>query len=1101
MLRRSSRLLLEFVAGTFAIVALVIGVTLWRLSEGPLSVDFLTPYLEQALADVEKGLEVEVEETVLVWADWTRNPDVRARNIRVRNSDGLTLVALPEVAVGLSLHALVNGVVAPTSIAIFDAQVTLIREQDGSFQFGKPEHSEDENESALQTSEADFSILFPELLAELLSEPNPARPLSFLRTVRFRDGQLTIIDRRMRGFWHVPEADVELRRARNGLTGEADLKLLLGERTTDIGLKLSYLETTGLIDLGLQLSGLQLSAVASLDENLLALDGLDVPIYGSITAGLGKDGLFTDLEFDLFGAPGVASLPGFLAEPLPVRSLIMRGGLDGANRALELETAKIRFGDRRAGDIATGPELRFAGRAELEDGDVELMLEGQASNVPADQLGLYWPLILAPNARNWVTENIRGGIADEAGIEMLLKIPSGDFNLTTVENLSGFYRFRNLDVFYLRPMPPVGKVSGTARFDKSKMVFEVRDGALGEIEAPEGKIEITFDTDPEEIDIDLAFGGPLPDSLRLVDHESLGLLSALGLDPATTRGTAAGRLGFHFPLVSDLGFKSVGVRVTAELAGAGVDDVVLGQDLENGNFKLDLDNSGMTVVGPAEMGGIPVDLNWRESFLASDQSGSRFNVRIAEIDQPGLSRFGMNFAPYLNGPVSASLDITLGRGHRGMLDAAVDLTQAELNLPFISWHKPPGEPGDMDLTLELDDGRPKSFKAIQVRAGTLSGRGRGEFDPTDGQWSKLEFNDLTFAGSRLFGVAIEREGEAYRVAVAGGVLDAAPIMARRRGAAVTGEGTGDATTFELSAPRLSAVRFGDERYLEDVSLRLRRGPEGWEEISVQSRIPRPLWSPAEQAETPARLGFRRQDDDYPPIGRPDPEPEAAPPAVKTFSLNYRPRKTRGYRLKAETNDLGALLRALDLRDTFRGGHLTVEARSEGPIPLHTLSGHIDVQNYVLIGAPPLARVLTVASLTGLVDTLGGNGIRFENLSGDFDLTDGVFRTELVNSYGPALGVTARGSLDFNASQMELEGTLVPAYSLKRVLGLIPIFGQLIIGGEGEGLFAFTYEMNGSFNDPDVAVSGLSALAPAFLRGLFGSIDGKEATVYPEPPER
>ena len=1101
MLRRSSRLLLEFVAGTLALFALVVGVTLWRLSEGPLSLNFLSPYLEQALADAGQGLEVEVEETVLVWSDWTRNPDIRARNIRVRNSDGLTVVALPEVAVGLSLRALANGVVAPTSIAIFGAQVTLIREQDGGFQFGKPEGAANASESAPQVSDADFSVLLPELLAELLSKPDPDRPLSFLRTVRFRDGQLTIVDRRMRGFWHMPEADVEVRRARNGLTGEADLKLLLGERTTDIGLKLSYLETTGLIDLGLQLSGLKLSAIAGLDESLESLDGLDVPIYGSITAGLGTDGLFSALEFDLFGAAGIASLPGFLPEPLPVRSLILRGGFDGTSRELEVETARLRFGDSRAGEDAIGPELRFSGRARLEDGDIALALEGQASSVPADQLGLYWPLILAPGARDWVTENIRTGIADEASIEVLLKVPSGEFDLTEVENLSGFYRFRDLDVHYLRPMPPVSRVSGRASFDKSQMVFEVTDGVLGEIETPEAKIEIMFDRDPEEIDIDLAFTGPLSDGLRLLDHDRLGLLSALGLDPVDTRGAAAGRLGLRFPLVSDLGFESIAVRVAAELAEVGVNDVVLGQDLENGSFKLNLKNSGMTVVGPADLGGIPVDLHWEESFRATEDSGSRFKVRVAEIDQPGLTRFGMDFSPYLNGPVSASIDISLDHGRNGLLDAEVDLARAELSLPFISWYKPPGEPGDIALTLKLDHGKPESFEAVQVRAGTLSGRGRGDFDSTDGQWSKLEFDDLTFAGSRLSGVSIEREGETYRVAVAGGVLDAAPIMAGRRGAAVAGEGPGDTTTFELSVPRLSAVRFGDERYLEDVSIRLRRGPGGWEEIFVQSRIPRPLWSPAEPVTTPARLGNQRLGDDYTSAGNPAPEPEEAPPAVKTFSLDYRPGKAGGYRLKADTSDLGALLRALDLRDTIRGGRLAIEARGEGPMPKHTLSGHIDVEDYVLVGAPPLARVLTVASLTGLVDTLGGKGIRFESLSGDFALTDGVVETELVNSYGPALGITARGILDFNDSLMNLEGTIVPAYSLKRILGLIPIFGQLIIGGEGEGLFAFTYEMNGSFNDPNVSVNGLSALAPAFLRGLFGSIGGEESTVFPGPPER
>ena len=57
------------------------------------------------------------------------------------------------------------------------------------------------------------------------------------------------------------------------------------------------------------------------------------------------------------------------------------------------------------------------------------------------------------------------------------------------------------------------------------------------------------------------------------------------------------------------------------------------------------------------------------------------------------------------------------------------------------------------------------------------------------------------------------------------------------------------------------------------------------------------------------------------------------------------------------------------------------------------------------------------------------------------------------------------------------------------------------GGEGEGLLGFVYEMEGELDDPEVSVNPLSALAPGFLRGLFGGIDGDEATVYPEGPGR
>ncbi|MDH3596031.1 MAG: hypothetical protein OEM93_14410, partial [Rhodospirillales bacterium] len=85
--------------------------------------------------------------------------------------------------------------------------------------------------------------------------------------------------------------------------------------------------------------------------------------------------------------------------------------------------------------------------------------------------------------------------------------------------------------------------------------------------------------------------------------------------------------------------------------------------------------------------------------------------------------------------------------------------------------------------------------------------------------------------------------------------------------------------------------------------------------------------------------------------------------------------------------------------------------------------------------------------------------------------------------------------------LDLEGTIVPAYTFNRILGAIPILGRILTGGEGEGLFAFTYEMKGALDDPEVSVNPLSALAPGFLRGLFGGIDGDEATVYPEGRER
>ena len=54
------------------------------------------------------------------------------------------------------------------------------------------------------------------------------------------------------------------------------------------------------------------------------------------------------------------------------------------------------------------------------------------------------------------------------------------------------------------------------------------------------------------------------------------------------------------------------------------------------------------------------------------------------------------------------------------------------------------------------------------------------------------------------------------------------------------------------------------------------------------------------------------------------------------------------------------------------------------------------------------------------------------------------------------------------------------------MGNIPIIGTILTGTEeGSGIFAATYKMKGSLENPEVKVNPLSALAPGIFRNLFG----------------
>ena len=53
-----------------------------------------------------------------------------------------------------------------------------------------------------------------------------------------------------------------------------------------------------------------------------------------------------------------------------------------------------------------------------------------------------------------------------------------------------------------------------------------------------------------------------------------------------------------------------------------------------------------------------------------------------------------------------------------------------------------------------------------------------------------------------------------------------------------------------------------------------------------------------------------------------------------------------------------------------------------------------------------------------------------------------------------------------------------------LFGAAAPFAKLLLGGEGQGLFAANYRVTGSEIDPQVSVNPLSAFAPGFLRRLF-----------------
>jgi hypothetical protein len=317
------------------------------------------------------------------------------------------------------------------------------------------------------------------------------------------------------------------------------------------------------------------------------------------------------------------------------------------------------------------------------------------------------------------------------------------------------------------------------------------------------------------------------------------------------------------------------------------------------------------------------------------------------------------------------------------------------------------------------------------------------------------------------------------------------------------------TPFALNAPRLDTIQFGPGRFIESVALELRRGRNGWQRIAVEALLPRQLWSPEPPPVQRRKLRIRGteslDDERQEVVAAPVPEEEIqkspSEPKPRMLRIDYGPKEGGNFGFVFESNDMGAALRALGKFDSIQGGRVAVVGTSAGPVPNAPLAARIEARDYILSEAPAMVSLLTIASLTGINDSMKGEGIRFSRLVGAFTLTDGIMETDLLQAFGSAVGLTARGRIDFDQSQVDLEGTLVPAYSFNRMLNSIPLLGPILTGRKGEGMFAVTYRMTGKLDDPKVDANPLSALAPGFLRALFSGGGGDGDDLPSALPER
>ena len=142
--------------------------------------------------------------------------------------------------------------------------------------------------------------------------------------------------------------------------------------------------------------------------------------------------------------------------------------------------------------------------------------------------------------------------------------------------------------------------------------------------------------------------------------------------------------------------------------------------------------------------------------------------------------------------------------------------------------------------------------------------------------------------------------------------------------------------------------------------------------------------------------------------------------------------------------------------------------------------NLKLYDFKLKEVPALTKLLTLASLQGIADLLTGEGIRFNEFEMKFNKVKGLMTIEEIYSLGPSISVLMDGYVQKDGL-ISLRGTLVPATTINKVIGSIPLLGEILVGKKaGEGVFGVSFKIKGYPKDLKTSVNPIKTLTPRFI---------------------
>lgn len=1019
---------------SLAIASMLVG---WRLSEGPIKVDFLTPYVKSSLSTLPAGWSVELGQTFVDWEGDQGTLRIRASDVGFVNAASQKVLSIPQVAFTIHGDALLAGRVEPRDVWAEDVNLVLTRSPDNEWRMGTASAAvAPEQPGAVQRSLAD-------LATDLFGRGDAAEGggvLGRLRLFTLSNVELSVVDEVNGRVYKMDGHRIWLRGLDGDVSLRADLDVSTREQRLPLRTELIYRPAGNAVSGSVRVGEIGLADLNRALGGPELLANMNFPVSGEARFGVSKAEGMSPVQLSLKGGGGNLDLPGRIAGPLPVSSISLEGVLQPDGRSLDIAELVYDAGDFTA---------TSKGRVALQDDGPVIDMIITSDRTPLVRVPAYWPVNHGRKIRAWIADNVGAGVA--RNVEAIVALRPEMFSLPypPAEAFEVSFEFEDGQVRLPVPFDPLTAASGRLRVSGSELDLAVTSGMIGNVGVSDGSISIPqFSASPPLLSADFATTGTIAETIEAVvrgpiaeRREDLDQLFAVG-------GQAAVRINLTMPVSEQAKIDDARFAAQANLTEIVADGLLAGLPVRADKLTLKVDNGGAEVSGAVRSERSFLDINWIERFEGA-RAGARQVAFNGVIGLADAVKAGLPIGGFASGSAGVTGTLSIAGSGEMAGELSADLTSVEVDVDELGWRKPLRTPARLAFRHRIDADGGVRFDGLNVEAPDLVIEGDLGVSP-EGRLTDGRFERFDIAGSAVSLVVRPKPEGPWDVQMTGERLDLRPWLADLRQRESGFEGL-DAASLDIA---VGSLVFSDSMRIDDAV----------GQVTVSE--PYPVGDLRGLLNGQAGILIEANND------------------------------ANGWNISLQSSNAGEVLSSLGLGEALNRGRLSVNAVTlDGSL----IKGLARIEDFTLRETPTFARLLSLASFTGIGESLSGRGLSFSLAEAPFVYINDRLEIRKGRMAGPSVGMTSEGYYDTANDELRFVGNLIPAYSISEVLGKIPLLGA-ILGGD-QGLFGVTYLVQGKSSGPEVRVNPLSALAPGILRQMFlEPVDGRDI-LFPDEESR